>query len=318
MQLKPKKLTNKELIENLFRAIETDGYHITDKIYGNCYFLFEDEDDSICHFHIKEIPGFLFAVWNTCRFDNIRTQIRKNGIGNTWADSLQISPKSELVFFTQYERDIDKFKPSQSGFVTGLYREVWEESETADSDKLIMVEEWNKYDLDDILKFMKKHPIKAYVYCGLTINNIYQELSGLTCLKIYIEDYINHIKYKLEKYLKLKYQIFVSKHLVKKLGNDYYSFIALRDECWTPRLEVILRRKENIDYRVLVRKEKIVDTFKDKYINDIGIEQFDFVLDKEPMTDEDIKEDKKLLERYKSVVQAYYDDLESDVIWDNK
>lgn len=55
-KLKLSKLTNKELIESALKAIEELGYTIKDKYYSNCYFLFEGEDDSICMFHIKEMP----------------------------------------------------------------------------------------------------------------------------------------------------------------------------------------------------------------------------------------------------------------------
>ena len=55
-KLKLSKLTNKELIESALKAIEDLGYTIKDKHYDNCYFLFEGEDDSICIFHIKEMP----------------------------------------------------------------------------------------------------------------------------------------------------------------------------------------------------------------------------------------------------------------------
>ena len=47
------------------------------------YFVIPDEDNSICHFKIKEIPGFLFGIWNVCRFDTIKYQIENAGIGPT-------------------------------------------------------------------------------------------------------------------------------------------------------------------------------------------------------------------------------------------
>lgn len=59
---KLKKLSNKELMESAFTQIEKDlGFHIKDKEYGNTYFIFEGNDDSICQFHIKEIPRISFC-----------------------------------------------------------------------------------------------------------------------------------------------------------------------------------------------------------------------------------------------------------------
>lgn len=48
--------TNKELMQSALGSIKELGFHPIDVVMGNTYFLFEDEDDSICHFHIKEIP----------------------------------------------------------------------------------------------------------------------------------------------------------------------------------------------------------------------------------------------------------------------
>lgn len=58
---KLKKLSNKELIESAFAQIENElGFHIKDKKYGDTYFVFEGNKDSICQFHIKEIPRISF------------------------------------------------------------------------------------------------------------------------------------------------------------------------------------------------------------------------------------------------------------------
>lgn len=58
---KLKKLSNKELIESVFAQIENKlGFHIKDKKYGDTYFVFEGNKDSICQFHIKEIPRISF------------------------------------------------------------------------------------------------------------------------------------------------------------------------------------------------------------------------------------------------------------------
>ena len=54
---------------------------------------------------------------------------------NLWTDTYHISSKTELVFFTQYEREVDKFKPSYSGFVTGLFRETWYEQREEDTEE---------------------------------------------------------------------------------------------------------------------------------------------------------------------------------------
>ena len=53
---------NKDLMESMFKEIENMGYHIKDKLYGDYYFVFEGDEDSVCHFHIKEIPRFSICL----------------------------------------------------------------------------------------------------------------------------------------------------------------------------------------------------------------------------------------------------------------
>lgn len=57
-----RKLTNKELMLDALQAIKDLGYTVTDDILGNSYFVFDGEDDSICHFKIKEIPRFSICI----------------------------------------------------------------------------------------------------------------------------------------------------------------------------------------------------------------------------------------------------------------
>ena len=43
-------------------AIRDLGYTVLDDVYGNSYFVFDGEDDSICHFKIKEIPRVFICI----------------------------------------------------------------------------------------------------------------------------------------------------------------------------------------------------------------------------------------------------------------
>ena len=54
---KPTKLSNKKLIDSALKMIEEEtGFHVIDVEYGDTYFLFTGPKNSICRFHIKEIP----------------------------------------------------------------------------------------------------------------------------------------------------------------------------------------------------------------------------------------------------------------------
>lgn len=263
------KKTNLELMNSVLTKIESYGYHIKDKKFGNCYFIFDGEANSICHFHIKEIPGFLFGLWHISRYDNIKKQLKQNGIGHTWADSLEISPLTEIIFFTQYERDLDKFKPSRSGFVTGLYREVWEESSTDDS--IEYKEDWYDYNLENILKYMKHHHIKSAEYASLSINHIWDDdRNSVSILYGWIKDWYYYYKYALKDYLKYKKHIRVAKQLVKHLKFCDY-VVEDKGSNWSPRIDIFVSLKSNVEENQLDYDMKILDRFDKKWFNEISM-----------------------------------------------
>ena len=313
MKTSLKKLTNRELIESAFAYIESNGFHVVNKKFGNCYFLFEGEDDSICHFHIKEIPGFLFAFWNINRLDGFKESVEKGY--SLWTDAFNICSKTELIFFTQYERDLDKFKPSRSGFVTGIYRTSWEEED--ETKELVTVEEWYAHDLLNILKFMKKHPIKAYVHSGYQLDRIYEEISSLKCLQIFIRDWVYDKKYKfIEKY-KLNKQIRACKKLFNNVKDNYYIMVLLRPDNWSPRLDVRTRRKDFHDFEKCIKEEEVFSNFDKKWGNNISFEQFYLDL-KDVYTDNEVEEDNQLRLNFINGVTFHYTDEDAyDILYSN-
>ena len=285
------KSRNRKLIESLFKQIEKElGYHIVDKQFGNCYFIVESkEPDTICHFHIKELPGYLFGIWNICRYDTIQYEIENNL--SLWSDNLHISSKSELIFFTQYEKEIDKFKPSRSGMVTGLRRITYKED-----NKLIT--EWDIDELEVVLKYMKKHKYKSYVNIYNENKFVYKELSGITCFKIYYRDKWNRFITNIKDTLKLKIQIYKSKKLIKKLKDVYYYILDYGENCY-PRIHIIVRRKPNIDIDTFIDNINTLQKF-DYDNTDISV----FWMDKdisERLNKKERQEDKDLLKRFNDI-----------------
>lgn len=285
------KSRNRKLIESLFKQIEKElGYHIVDKQFGNCYFIIESkEPDTICHFHIKELPGYLFGIWNICRYDTIQYEVENNL--SLWSDNLHISSKSELIFFTQYEKEVDKFKPSRSGMVTGLRRITYEED-----DKLIT--EWDIDELEVVLNYMKNHKYKAYVNIYNENKFIYRELSGITCFKIYYKDKWNRFITNIKDTLKLKIQIYKSKKLIKKLKDVYYYILDYGENCY-PRIHIIVRRKPDIDIDTFIDNINMLQRF-DYDNTDISV----FWMDKdisERLNKKERQEDKDLLKRFNDI-----------------
>lgn len=285
------KSRNRKLIESLFKQIEKElGYHIVDKQFGNCYFIVESkEPDTICHFHIKELPGYLFGIWNICRYDTIQYEIENNL--SLWSDNLHISSKSELIFFTQYEKEVDKFKPLRSGMVTGLRRITYEED-----DRLIT--EWDIDELEAVLNYMKKHKYKAYVNIYNENKFVYKEYSSFKCFKIYYRDKWSRFTTNIKNNLKLKIQIYKSKKLVRRLKDVYYYILDYGENCY-PRIHIIVRRKPNIDIDTFIDNINTLQKF-DYDNTDISV----FWMDKdisERLNKKERQEDKDLLKRFNDI-----------------
>ena len=299
---KTSKITNKEMMKQIIECIKEFGYHPYDITLGNCYFVFEGNDDSICHFKIKEIPGFLFGLWSTDRFDTLEYQMKNNL--QLWSDSFEIDSKSEVVFFTQYLRDIDKFKPSRSGFVTGLSRDAWEEEN--ENGEIIKKEEWYVDNLENILHYMKKHRIRCVEYVSCMTRYIWEDdRSSIHLGLIFIKDWIYTYKCRFKKWLRLKCLVFISKHFANKIK---MSNVLVVDwgETWSPRIHIYIRRKDEINLKVYKQEQVYIDSFEDKYINDIGIVQFDIDILANDLTDDDFNKDKELKEKFYSNVKTYH------------
>lgn len=289
--MKTKMSKNRKLIESLFKQIEKDlGYHIVDEQYGNCYFIVESkEPDTICHFHIKELPGYLFGIWNICRYDTIQYEIENNL--SLWSDNLHISSKSELIFFTQYEKEIDKFKPSRSGMVTGLRRITYTEDNKS-------VTEWDIDELEVVLKYMKKHKYKAYVNIYNENKFVYKEYSSFKCFRSYYKHKWNRFTTNIKNNLKLKIQIYKSKKLVRRLKDVYYYILDYGENCY-PRIHIIVRRKPDIDIDIFIDNINMLQKF-DYDNTDISVFWMDMDIS-EKMNKKERIEDKDLLKRFNDI-----------------
>lgn len=282
---------NRKLIEELFFQIENNlEYHIIDKQFGNCYFIIESkEPDTICHFHIKELPGYLFGIWNICRYDTIPNLLKHNS--SLWSDNLHINSKSELIFFTQYEKEIDKFKPSRSGMVTGLRRITYEED-----NKLIT--EWDIDELELVLSYMKKHKYKAYVNIYNENKFVYKEYSSFKCFRSYYKHKWNRFTTNVKNNLKLKIQIYKSKKLVRRLEDVYYYILDYGENCY-PRIHIIVRRKPDIDIDTFIDNINMLQKF-DYDNTDISVFWMDMDIS-EKMNKKERIEDKDLLKRFNDI-----------------
>lgn len=98
----------KEATEKLFEAMnetltdmEECPFTFEDVQYVSGYFIFEFGDNKVVHFHVKEIPGWLFGIW-----------WGEPVLEHDEDKELQIKVSYEM--FAQYENNINKFKPAAS------------------------------------------------------------------------------------------------------------------------------------------------------------------------------------------------------------
>lgn len=115
-----RKLSIKKQTGEILKRIESEGFHPIDVEYHNNYFIFDHGKNHIVHFHIKECKGWKFGIWWNQEQDGV------------------------FDFFAQYEKNIDKFKPSASTFV--------EEDKTLDGLDFCI----------DIIKFIHKRKYVAF------------------------------------------------------------------------------------------------------------------------------------------------------------
>jgi len=96
------KKINKQRIENILNKITNNNLNITNKIFGDGYFIFTFGYNTVCHFYLKQTPLWKYGIW-----------LSKNG----------------FQIFGEHEWLIDKFKPSRTYLsynndINGFIKEV--------------------------------------------------------------------------------------------------------------------------------------------------------------------------------------------------
>ena len=100
-------LTNKQLMDGVLEKLRALGLTPINVTFPSGYFLFMNQTDyEIMHFKLKELPEFLFGVWNKeLTFDNDET-------------------KKVPFIFGERECFLDKFKPSRAEW-SPLYNKTY-------------------------------------------------------------------------------------------------------------------------------------------------------------------------------------------------
>jgi len=82
------KKKNKQRLEHILNQIKNNNFTITNKIFGNGYFIFTFGQNTVCHFDLKETPLWKYGIW--------------------------LDGKYGFQIFGEHEWLIDKFKPSRT------------------------------------------------------------------------------------------------------------------------------------------------------------------------------------------------------------
>jgi len=137
------------VVASMYAELHNKEIHFSDIEYLDGYYIFGHGTNTIVHFHVDEIPGWLFAIWwgEPKKGDSIYDQ-RKFVKG---------------TFFTQYEATLNKFKPSRSAIKVEIEQVIEGDQEELD--------DWfggTCCGLCDTIKFMIDEPYLAFCrdyYC---------------------------------------------------------------------------------------------------------------------------------------------------------
>lgn len=138
-------MTNKEISEIIFNALKKEKFTPYNVSYGDTYFIFTGNPNSVIHFRLKGVnKHWKFGMWI-----NAENLIENNEEGN------EIKEEPAVRFFCQWDTNIDKFKPSASSLCETITNKEFN-SDIEDC--------WN---IIQMVKFIKKHKLIAYCgFCG--------------------------------------------------------------------------------------------------------------------------------------------------------
>lgn len=167
---------NWEIIKHILSNIKSFGYKIYDCEHNDSYSEF--------FFKVKGFRGWQFGIWTNSGKEY-----------NSDREEYYLEPISQL--FCQHEDWIDHFTPSCSNFCIKITTNDWKN-------------EWGDgiidYRIEEMLGFMKKHPILAYEQGGSYVPNRYDNY-------YYIPHYIKSKFYLISKKVK--------KHIITDFWKNY-------------------------------------------------------------------------------------------------
>ena len=203
------------------------GVTVEDIEYLDGYFIFGKGTNSVVHFHVKETPGWKYGIW--------WEPVRKSECENDEAYNEYHVDCLRCKIFTQYEDEIDKFKPSASMV----------------SDEFIMsLSGFNEsyfWSFAQDIEFIHKEPYLAF-YREMYYTDFNREYVSRREAKKYFKKHAKE-KAKCNK-LTEKNNVDVLRSVYKILKEDIDAgacFVWDRGDTWSPRYTIIGRADEASD-----------------------------------------------------------------------
>lgn len=199
--------------------------NIEDVTYLDGYFIFGKGTNSVVHFHIKETPGWKYGIWYS--------PIEESG--STPENPKYKTDRISCSIFTQYEEEIDKFKPSASM--------VAEEFEVS-LDNQSTCDVW-KFAQD--IKFIHDEPYLAF-YREMHYSDFNREYVSRAKAKGYFKKHFEEKKSRIELTAINDQDLLDAIYSMLKDEIDEGScFIQDRGSNWSPRYEVIFKNLWDIE-----------------------------------------------------------------------
>ena len=201
---------------------------IIDVKYLNGYYIFGTGTNSVVHFYIKETPGWKYGIW--------WTPVEEKG--STKDNPVYATNKVHCQIFTQYEEEIDKFKPYGS-MVQDTFNIYLDDPHNHNISSV-----WNF--VRDI-KFIHDEPYLAF-YREMHWSDFNREYISRAKAKSYFERHFKQKKLETEinelndrALLKTIYTI------LKEDIDEGNCFIEDRGDCWSPRYEIIMKNPFEVE-----------------------------------------------------------------------
>lgn len=200
---------------------------IEDVEYLDGYFIFGMGTNSVVHFHIKETPGWKYGIW--------WSPVSKQDSEDPEHPTTYETDRLHCSIFTQYEEEIDKFKPSAS-MVTDKFN-VYLDSSSIDF----------AWDFAQDIKFIHDEPYLAF-YREMHYSDFNKEYVSRAKAKSYFERYFKQKKLTEETEALNNHELLKTIYTILKEDIDEGTcFIYDRGDNWSPRYAIAMKNTYEVE-----------------------------------------------------------------------